>query len=76
MFRSADEEMDGEERLAQLTEKAERRDKGRKLYGGEAKPRARNERYLYGNKAIKEDRDPYDERLTEDTRRKLYGNRH
>jgi phage terminase large subunit-like protein len=74
MFRSADEEMDGEERIAHLAEKAEQRRMGRKLYGAnEPRIRARNERHLYGSKTVKDDVDPYDKRLVDDTRRKIYG---
>jgi phage terminase large subunit-like protein len=74
MFRSADEEMDGEERIAHLAEKAEQRRMGRKLYGAnEPRIRASNERHLYGSKSVKDDVDPYDKRLTDDTRRKIYG---
>lgn len=78
MFRTADEEPDDAEIRDIMNAKFDARKTAgnRRLYGGESNGtrRAQNERRLYGGGAAEVDRDePAVKRMTDETRRRLYG---
>lgn len=74
MFQTADEEMDEDERKIFLQEQMDRNRMGRVLYNGDApQRRAQNERRVYSESVKTRVQDDAVERMTEQTRRRLYG---
>jgi phage terminase large subunit-like protein len=74
MFQTADEEMDGDEHKAYLQDQMDRNRMGRRLYNGDApQRRAQNERRIYSESTTTRVQDDATERMTDETRRRLYG---
>jgi phage terminase large subunit-like protein len=74
MFQTADEEMDGDEHKAYLQEQMDQNRMGRRLYNGDApQRRAQNERRIYSESTTTRVQDDATERMTDETRRRLYG---
>jgi phage terminase large subunit-like protein len=74
MFQTADEEMDGEEHKAYLQDQMDQSRMGRRLYNGDApQRRAQNERRIYSESTSTRVQDDATERMTDETRRRLYG---
>jgi predicted phage terminase large subunit-like protein len=74
MFQTADEEMDGDEHKAYLQEQMDQNRMGRRLYNGDApQRRAQNERRIYSESTSTRVQDDATERMTDETRRRLYG---
>jgi phage terminase large subunit-like protein len=74
MFQTADEEMDGDEHKAYLQDQMDKNRMGRRLYNGDApQRRAQNERRIYSESTTTRVQDDATERMTDETRRRLYG---
>jgi phage terminase large subunit-like protein len=74
MFQTADEEMDGDEHKAYLQDQMDKSRMGRRLYNGDApQRRAQNERRIYSESTTTRVQDDATERMTDETRRRLYG---
>jgi phage terminase large subunit-like protein len=74
MFQTADEEMDGDEHKAYLQDQMDQSRMGRRLYNGDApQRRAQNERRIYSESTTTRVQDDATERMTDETRRRLYG---
>jgi phage terminase large subunit-like protein len=74
MFQTADEEMDGDEHKAYLQDQMDKNRMGRRLYNGDApQRRAQNERRIYSESTSTRVQDDATERMTDETRRRLYG---
>lgn len=74
MFQTPDDEMEGDEHKAFLQEQMDRNRMGRVLYNQDApQRRAQNERRIYSESVRTRVQDDATERMTDETKRRLYG---